>query len=131
MRVSRSHRNAPAIVPGVSFLEHPILHFQGESYSDSLGGLPPPKVLRLAASLRKYSLPRLAVTLPPLRPSKAAGVFACWIRSSVSAIAVPSNSRHRAVRFSGRGVVERIRSVSASSLLSVASWFLLDAILSR
>jgi hypothetical protein len=95
-------------------------------YSQSLGlvgGLPPPYDLRRAASWRKYSLPRLAVTEPPLRPNAVAAVdgLAWEIRSSVRARAEESNSRHRAVRFCGNSVVKRIRSASAISLLSVLS----------
>ena len=93
-------------------------------YSDSLRGLPPPCTLRLAASWRKYSLPRLAVWEPPFLPNNAAaGSFSCLNISSVKAMAALSSSRHRAVRLSGSSVVDRIRSVSESSRFSVpSSW---------
>src|SRR5690349_9175133 len=39
------------------------------SESDGLRGRPPARVLRFAASSRKYSEPRLAIAEPPLRPS--------------------------------------------------------------
>lgn len=40
------------------------------------GGRPPARVLRMAAILRKYSGPRLAVACPPRRPrATAAGFF--------------------------------------------------------
>jgi hypothetical protein len=41
-----------------------------------LGGLPPLRCFRFACSFLKYSDPRLAIFLPPLRPSStAAGSF--------------------------------------------------------
>ena len=84
-------------------------------YSETLRGLPPAFVLRLAASSRKCSLPYFrAVALPPMCPiAVAAGIFAWLMRSSVRASAARSNSRERPVRFWGRsGVVSRIRSTS-------------------
>lgn len=51
----------------------------------------------------------------------AAGNLVCFKRLSVKEIAVSSNSRHLAVRFSGRGVVDRIKSVSDMSRFIVES----------
>jgi hypothetical protein len=57
-----------------------------------------------------------------LRPRTLAADSLDWgINSSVRASAARSNSRHRAVRFSGSSVVDRIRWVSASSFLSTPS----------
>ena len=95
-----------------------------------LRGLPPAWVFRFAASWRKYSLPRFAVTLPPLCPMiAAAGLPLCFSRSSVSARAARSSSWHRGVLFSGRGsVVERIRSVSDMRFFNASSELLSDGI---
>lgn len=69
---------------------------------------------------------------PPFFPRiAAAGILDCVKRSSAMARAVLSNSQHRAVRFCGSGVVDRIRSVSAISFLSMASRFRFDAMLSK
>src|ERR1035441_10796476 len=84
------------------------LFYSLRDYSEGLRGLPPPWVLRRAANLRKYSLPRFAITEPPLRPNVIAATDDLdWERrSSVRARAEASNSRHRAVRFSGSSGVE-------------------------
>lgn len=97
----------------------------------SLRGLPPACVFRLAASCRKYSLPRFAVVLPPLCPMIAAGViFACPPRSSARANAARSSSRHRGVRFSGRGSVVLMRRSISDKIFLRASMLLRSGILS-
>lgn len=75
------------------------------------------------------ALPRFAVTESPLRPrTLATGILAWKSRSWVRAKAVRGNSRHLAVRFWGRSIVDRIRSVSDTRFLSVPSSVRFDGI---
>jgi hypothetical protein len=50
-------------------------YFSPTIYSAFFRGLPPARVLRRAASWRKYSEPRFAVVLPPLLPRRAAALL--------------------------------------------------------
>jgi len=71
MRVSSLHREAPAFVPGFSFVKTDC----NEVGYLILRGLPPLRFFRMAAILAKYSGPRSAVLDPPFFPIAAASAF--------------------------------------------------------
>ena len=77
----------------------------------SLRGLPPPRVLRMAAIRLKYSGPRSAVFLPPILPSSEAGVRAMPEAAPWSSEAARCALLRHTLRFASEGGAEQLGNV--------------------